>query len=90
MGVRLYVQNVTLVLERLPEEATGEGNSDRDSISPLYTPGTKFSRCSGRVEKRQPAARLVKRLFWAVLAGPVLNEMTLLFPHRLRCFAAND
>ena len=33
MGVRLYVQNVTLVLERLPEEATGEGNSDRDGIS---------------------------------------------------------
>ena len=50
----------------------------------------KFSRCSGRVEKRQPAARLVKRVFWAVLSGPVLNEMTLLFPLRLRCFAAND
>ena len=34
MGVRLYVHNVTLVLERLPDEATGPGkNSLWDDLS---------------------------------------------------------
>ena len=43
----------------------------------------KFCRCTGRVEKRQPAARLVNGVLQAVLGGPVLNVMALPFPLRL-------